>query len=210
MEIINSLIQAVSDWLSHVVGVLESHDGAITAIATVFIAAFTYTLFKVTKQLKIIGERQAKALTDLERPWLFMEATHIERREGAPIQPELHNNWWISFKWRNVGRAPAVIESCIFKIEPTDLLPESPDYSSTSELGCPSTVAKDAEFETRKVGPGEEIRVRDGEPVNLTVYGKLTYKELNGAIHNTGFAIDVSPALPAVNTNKNKEYEFFD
>jgi len=190
---------------------LDDHAGAITAIATVLIGVFTYTLYRATNELKAIGARQAEALTGLERPWLFMEAVRVERREGAPINPEIPNNWFISFKWRNVGRAPAVIEDCIAKIEPTDMLPENPDYTNASKLGCPSTVAKDAEFETRQIGPGgEEKRVKDGKPINLTVYGRLTYSELNGMRHNTGFAMDVSPALPAASTHKNKRYEYFD
>ena len=32
----------------------------------------------------------------LERPWLFLEKHRVERREGAPIQPSLLNNFWIS------------------------------------------------------------------------------------------------------------------
>lgn len=189
---------------------LENHAGAITATATVFIGYFTFTLYRATNQLKAIGEQQAEALMNLERPWLFMEAVRVERLEGAPIQPAIPNNWYISFRWRNVGRAPAVIEDCVIKIEPTDSLPDVPDYGNGSQLTCPATVAKDVEFETSQVGPGDEKRVRNGEVVNLTAYGRLTYRELGGVLHHTGFAMDVSPNLPAASTHRNKEYDYYD
>lgn len=191
---------------------MKDYAGAITAIATVVIALFTFFLYRVSAKLTNISERQSKAVSDLERPWLFIEKIRVERREGAPINPKLANNWFISFVWRNVGRTPAVVEECIYKIEPTDSLSEEPDYSGGSRLGgFPSTVARDIEFETRRVGPGEEKRVINGDAIELTVYGKLTYKKLNGEIHHTGFAIDVSPHLPASQThNRNRKYEYFD
>lgn len=209
MELAYSFAYIALDWFWNLGKFLENHAGAITAIATGFIGYFTYTLYQATNQLRAIGERQAEALTDLERPWLFMEAVRVERREGAPINPRIPNNWYISFKWRNVGRAPALIEDCIIKIEPTELLPEIPNYTNASPLSCPSTVAKDVEFETGQVGPGEEKGVKDGEPVNLTIYGRLTYKELGGKLHHTGFAMDVSPHLPAASTHRNKRYEYY-
>lgn len=35
--------------------------------------------------------------TTLERPWIFLERHRIVRREGAPIQPSLLNNYFVSF-----------------------------------------------------------------------------------------------------------------
>ena len=210
MELANRLIHTAAGWLSILGTFLEDHSGAITAIATAFIGFFTYILYKATSQLRAIAKRQAEALTDLERPWLFMEASRVERRDGAPIDPQLPHNWYISFIWRNVGRTPAVIEDCVIKIEPTELLPEIPDYTNASELVCPSTVAKDDEFETSQVGPGEEKRTKDGKAICLTIYGRLTYKQLSGRVHHTGFALDVSPNLPAASGHRNKKYEYYD
>jgi len=199
------------DWILSFMKFLDDHAGAISAIAAILIGIFTYMLYRATNELKAIGARQAEALTGLERPWLFIEKVRVERREGAPIKPELPNNWFISFIWRNVGRTPAVIEECAVKIEPKDELSEDPDYSNPSKFTCPSTVAAGADFETSKIGPGgDEKRVKDGNPINLTVYGRLTYTELNGTCHHTGFAMDVSPALPAASTHKNRRYEYFD
>lgn len=59
------------DWFYNLGTFLNNNAGAITALTTAFIGIFTYTLYKVTNQLKDIGERQAKALTNLERPWLI-------------------------------------------------------------------------------------------------------------------------------------------
>ena len=189
---------------------LDDHAGAIGAIATVLIGWFTLALFRATDELKIIGRNQINALLHLERPWLFLEAVRVSRREGAPINPTLPNNWWISLRWRNVGRAPAVIEECIIFFEPTDQIPVVPNYSNPSTLSCPHTVAKDIPFDTPEIGPAEIKRTRNGEPVNLTVYGRLTYKELNGETHHTGFIVDVSPHFPVYSVHKNKNYDYYD
>ncbi|HKA75486.1 MAG TPA: hypothetical protein VKD19_00110 [Pseudolabrys sp.] len=197
--------------LLHFLDFAERNESAITALSTLGIFAFTVILAIATYQLKGIGDRQVQALTDLERPWLFMEKARVERREGPPINPRLFNNWYISFYWRNVGRAPALIEECTVKIESTDMLPNIPDYANASQLICPSTVAKDIEFETNQIGPADPKRTKDGKAVNLTVYGRLTYKGLGGNLHHTGFAVDVSPHLPAFSTHaKNKKYEYYD
>ena len=188
---------------------IDRHEHFLTVLAAIAVAIFTFTLWQATIQLKIIAKAQVDALVNLERPWLFLEKVKVTRREGAPINPNLINNWFISFQWRNVGRAPAVIKRCIIFFEPTDELPILPNYSNPSTLSCPYTVAKDVPFETPDIGPAEQKRTRDGEVVNLTVYGRLTYSELNGDIHHTGFSVDVSPHLPAFSAHKNRNYDYY-
>jgi len=179
-------------------------------LATLVLAFVTYWLWSATKKLAHDAQKSSERQSSLERPWLFIEAVRVVRREGAPIQPEIPNNWYVSFMWKNIGRSPALIEDCIFKIENKDSLPEIPDYAHARKLCCPSTVAAEIEFETSQVGPSPEKGVKDGRSLNLTVYGKLTYKELNGTQHHTGFAIDVSPHLPAFSANECKSYEYYD
>lgn len=177
---------------------------------TLGLALYTAKLYRATVTLGKDAKKTAERQSNLERPWLFMEGARIVRREGEPIQPSLINNWYISFKWRNVGRSPALVETCIVKIENKDNLTATPDYSKASPLICPATVATGVEFETNQIGPSPEKGVTNGKAVNLTVYGVLTYKELDGTLHHTGFAVDVSPHLPAFSSNANKEYEYFD
>ena len=177
---------------------------------TGILAWYTSRLYKATVALSKDAQKTAKRQNSLERPWLFMEKIRVERREGAPIKPEMANNWWVSFNWRNIGRSPALIESCVFHIEDTNNFPKIPDYVTASKLTCPSTVAAGIAFETSKVGPAVERQAIGKEAICLTVYGRLTYKELNGQRHHTGFAVDVSPHLPASSTSKHKDYEYYD
>ena len=44
--------------MSNLVEWLETHDGAITALATIAIAGFTYTLYRSTEKLWKAGEQQ--------------------------------------------------------------------------------------------------------------------------------------------------------
>ncbi len=178
------------------------------AVVTAILALYTGKLFRATVSLSKDSKETYERQRSLERPWLFIDKIRVERREGAPIKPDLPNNWWISFIWKNIGRSPAFIESCIFNIESTDNLSEIPDYTNAGELTCPSTIAAGAEFETNKVGPAPEKGIKDGKPINLSVYGKLIYKELDGTQHHTGYAVDVSPHLPCASTSKCKNYEY--
>lgn len=143
--------------------------------------------------------------TTLERPWLFLEKHRIVRREGAPIQPSILNNYWISLLFKNNGRSPAIITNLVFKIIETSELPAVPDYSlCVNKLECPATLAAGKMFESSQVGPSP------GKGVQYTIFGKLSYKDMAGVEHHTGFAIDISPHLPAASMNKNELYDFHD
>ena len=115
-------------WISHAL-----NDA--TAVFTAILAYMVYLqLLWMNRQERVLqksveaAEKSANAavsaLTDLERPWIFVEKAHIKRREdkGQPILP---NFWWISFVCRNVGRAPAIVEECLVKIQDITTLPES-------------------------------------------------------------------------------------
>lgn len=188
----------------------DDHAGAIAALATVFIGFFTFTLYKATDQLKSISERQIQALTDLERPWIFIQQTHLERREddGGPIIP---NYFWISFVCKNVGRAPAIIEECFVKIHDKKTISKIPDYSEPRiHLRCPATVAVGIEFETSSFGPPSQPDIAEADVIFYVIFGKITYKELNGTIHHTGFSVEVSPHMAASTSHPNPAYDYYD
>ncbi len=62
-------ITLVALW--HFGRLLEDHAGAITAIATVLIGYFTYTLYQATDQLKTLAKQQEKSTRIHERAYLF-------------------------------------------------------------------------------------------------------------------------------------------
>jgi hypothetical protein len=171
-----------------------------------FLVASTIGLWIATRQSAKIAER---ALTELERPWLFLEGATISRRE-LPGQEIISNNWYIKLRWKNVGRSPAVIERCEFKLVDKDIIPAQPDYSNPGDLLTVAMVAQDTGFETNEVGPGPSIGTKNGQPVFFVFFGRLTYKELNGKLHHTGFAVEISPHIAAFSPHNNRAYDYYD
>ena len=145
IKIFASILQILGDpnWVI-------AFSAVVTAIFTVIHGTFTISLARSTR---IAANAAEKALTEIERPWLFLEGTTIRRREfpGQPIQP---NNWYIKLHWKNIGRLPALVEECLFRILPTSEMPVNPIYLKGNELRCKATVASNEEFETNEVGPG--------------------------------------------------------
>jgi hypothetical protein len=132
----------------------------------------------------LVAER---ALRDLERPWVFLAGVTVRR--ASP--PDIPNAWFVKLHWENVGRTPGLTEECVCQITPKEGLPETPAYNSQYQLILPRTVAAGKTVETNEVGPGER------KDTQLVVFGRLTYSELNGNKHQTGFAIEVSPHIAA-------------
>lgn len=108
----------------------------------------------------------------MERPWLFLEDATVSRRElpGQPITP---NNWVIKLRWKNVGRSPAIVERCEFKLTDRDIIPAQPDYSNSGDLLTPAMVAQDTEFDTNEVGPAPNIGTKNGQPVQFVFFWQI-------------------------------------
>src|SRR5260370_26204685 len=139
----------------------------------------TGLLWRANNRSAKIAER---ALTGLERPWLFLEGTTISRRD-LPGQQLIPNNWFIKLHWKNVGRAPALIEDCLFQIVPKASITNEPVYDKRSGISCPRTVAVRETIETFQVGPAP------GQNEILVFYGRITYTELSGQRHETAFPV---------------------
>ncbi|MCY0858092.1 hypothetical protein [Cupriavidus sp. D39] len=182
----------------------------VLTVATIGLAIYTARLFRATVRLAEDAKTNSERQGNLERPWLCVEHIHIVRREGAPIRPELLNNWYASLKWKNVGRSPARIESCVVKIEDKTTLPEQPSYENASPLVHVATLAVGENFETNQVGPPVEHGHREGDAIQFLFYGVLTYTSLGGERYRTGFAVDVSPNLPAAGFDSRAHYTFYE
>jgi hypothetical protein len=179
----------------------------VIAYATIVIALFAIILGLFIASLAESARRAAKvaskALIELERPWLFVESAKILRREMSG-QENIPNNWYISFKVRNVGRSPAIIKECIIKIEPRDKLPRAPNYSGARPIATPQSLSPKDAFDTQAVGS------EPGDPAIRVAYGRLTYTELNSTRHHSGFAVEVSPQVAAYSGYSNSAYNYYD
>lgn len=186
---------------------MSAHEGLAAGLIGAAGALFAGWLAFQAVQEQIRQEREREMR--MERPWLFLEGATISRRElpGQPITP---NNWSIKLRWKNVGRSPAIVERCEFKLTDRGIIPAQPDYNNSGDLLTPAMIAQDTEFETNEVGPGPSIGTKNGQPVQFIFFGRQTYKDLTGIIHRTGFAVEVSPHIAAFVPHHNRAYDYYD
>jgi hypothetical protein len=93
---------------------LQNYNGAVTAVATIFIGAFTFVLARVTKRQAELTAASVKvaerALIDAERPYVFVLDVKgfLEDPPGA-----YEDSWpWVDFVVVNHGRTPAIVTRC--------------------------------------------------------------------------------------------------
>jgi hypothetical protein len=184
----------------------DDHNGAFTALFTIVLAVSTILLWKATTRSARISER---ALTELERPWLFLQGATVSRREAPGEQP-IPNNWYIKLRWKNIGRAPALIDRCSFKLADQSTIAAQPDYTNSQEFLCVADVPPAETFDTNQIGPSPASGIKDGKPIMFVLFGRMTYRELNGRAHHTGYAVEISPHMAAFSRHINNTYDYYD
>jgi hypothetical protein len=60
------------------------------------------------------------------------------------------------------------------------------------------------------IGPGRTSQAGQGQIPQYVIFGRLTYRELTGKIHHTGFAWEVAPFMPAAVAYANDAYHYYD
>jgi len=206
---------------------LGANRDFVIAIAAVVVAVFSITLYGATRALgRVAGEqladmkvaiaasqeatdaatRSAEIVIGLERAWLFIDKCRLASDDDYRTS----NNWTIVLRWRNVGRAPAIVEEFILKLCDIDELPTVPDYSEASLVVCNAhAVMPGQTFVTQRLGPSSAIAMKEGEPVRFVLFGKIIYRQLSGARHATGFALSVSPHAPTASVYRNDAYNYW-
>jgi hypothetical protein len=177
---------------------------SVLALFTGVVGCSTIGLWMATNRNAQIAER---ALREHERPWLFLEGASVRMRDPR-TSTVIQNNWFIKLRFKNVGRSPAVVTDCIFKIAELSGLPAHPKYSGAGQLSVQRTVSVGETAETSEVGPAPTSKNRQG--AELVFFGKLSYSELNGKLHHTGFALRVAPMMPATVSYDNRNYDYYD
>jgi len=91
---------------------VDKYSGGIGAITAIVIAAFTYTLKNASIEQGRLTERSVRAaeraLTEIERPWLFIFIEHGTEEDN---DPGFVKSATIHFRMANYGKAPAIIIS---------------------------------------------------------------------------------------------------
>lgn len=114
---------AIVHWLSASLRWIDSHNGLLTAAATVAIAVLTYYVAQLTSEQGKIATRQLSIIESDERPWI---STKIEiigslaiTDNGAEIR--------IRYTLENVGKTPA-FNVVAFPLIAAAIFPAGPNY----------------------------------------------------------------------------------
>lgn len=120
------------DGIEHALGTfldcLDVHSGLLTGVATVFIAAFTFTLWRATTRLWRASER---TFADFERPWVHFTPSRDTLDKfwrnitPASIQLPITQRIEVDIVFANYGKAPAVITGLYCSFEHRDQPPHS-------------------------------------------------------------------------------------
>jgi hypothetical protein len=194
-----AIIAAFWKWTTHD---STSFYTFMLALFTGVLSASTIMLWFATRRSALIAER---ALTEYERPWLFLQGATVRRREN-PGQALIPNNFFIKLRWKNIGRAPALVESCTAVFADEKKLAPHPDYSKTGPLSTNGTISVDEECDTNEIGPAATA---ENAQITYVMYGRITYTELNGKRHETGYALHISPHIAAFSRYSVDAYDYY-
>jgi hypothetical protein len=189
---------------------VETHHGALTLLATLFIAAFTGTLRWSTRQLWKAGEQQiALAKQTSEATQSVLGQTRVIERAYVKLSHEppgvrferMDMTIHIKLRVKNFGRTPAYVTDVILTpviLAPGERLPEVISYRGTEvyPLTRAFLVAEDKIF-THVVFPLSE---REYEGVwagqlTLHVIGFVDYVDAFRVRHRGGYARTYTPDL---------------
>jgi hypothetical protein len=142
-----------------------------------------------------------RAMIEIERPWMIFEEAQIKWRD-TPNNTRLVNDWFVSFTFKNIGKIPAEILECCLKIEAKLVMQAIPDSGGSVPLTLKAIFAVDEKATTNPVGP------KPGWEKELVVFGRVSYRGLNGTKGVTGFAISVAPMFPAFVSYGDDKYNY--
>ncbi|MGA9851919.1 MAG: hypothetical protein WBR15_03215 [Gammaproteobacteria bacterium] len=183
---------------------LEAYSGVITAIATLMIGGFTYTLWRSTRKLwkeaeasRIISKdsadaakgsadaamiaaeaakKSADALPRIERPYIFVDGDK-HTLSGNMRYTEL--------VFKNYGKTPAIITRIQTRlVRKVEGEPNKPDYLSTPI--SVNIVIESTSGWAHREQPSQYLDIR-------WYYGCAEYKDIFGDIHKTWFGFNAIP-----------------
>jgi hypothetical protein len=159
---------------------LDSHDGLLTAIATVVIAIFTVVLAiyaggqgsisgkqtTILDQQKNIMQGQLNELQSEQRPWVYVTpeiASDLTNPPGVYFV-------WMNFKLKNVGRLPAFATTIRMQLIP---LGNPTDYVAFQKQICTQT-AQENSSDSIVLFPGQEFPKQLAGSVGVEQVGTRT------------------------------------
>jgi hypothetical protein len=156
--------------------VVYEYRDAATAVATVFIALFTFTLWGATIKL-----------ADADRPHIF--PGHFSIKGVNTNEPVV-----VGFNFENSGRSPAYLENFIFGACNANKLPKRPNFkrATTHDMffgSAPGKILFPGGEAKADIPLTPEIRAQVlAGTTTLFVFGRINFRETSGKRHFQGFA----------------------
>jgi hypothetical protein len=160
---------------------INAYSTIVIAIFTAILGMFTVSLARSTR---VAAEAAEKALVDLERPWLFIENAIIIH---IVTPATLEVAWTVRLIVRNIGRAPALIDTIAYRVDPRATLPVVRQaLNGATDLSIQFTLRPDVAAETDNTPPFPEASIN--HPV---FHGVIRYHSVTGQNHESWFALDI-------------------
>jgi len=209
-EILGTALKAWGNSFAWIGGFIDNHERAITAAATIAIAAFTWALWLSTRRLW----QETKAASGIAKDSAeaaLKTATVMEHSERAYVKmthlpPGLrfgqNQEYWVQMRIKNYGRTPARVTTrcmCIKYFAPGENPPSIPDYSRDGVIDTVGAfLVSDDHIGNQLQGafPGSEIEsaARAGQG-RLLVWGYVDYINQFGRHHRAGYGREYSATL---------------
>lgn len=212
-------------------GLVDRHNGFFALLGTLFVAGFTGTLWWVTRGMMVVVQTQRddslraiaatekaaeaarksaevaeRTFVEHDRPWVFRDEVRMTWRKTPGV---IANDWMVSISWKNIGRNPALISAFEFCFQDSEVIQDTPDYSLCRQVGVAPSLAAGERFETQPVGIGGGHIRADGMPTQFVMYGRLTYTDMAGRKHYSGFALDLAPIGCLAIEHRNAAYNYY-
>jgi hypothetical protein len=193
------VISVVTNFFWCVVGFLQSYNGAVTAIATLSIGAFTFALVCVTnRQAKLTKESVEianRALNELEAPFISIKIVSPGLQWNV-AKTQL-NFGTLTFTYANYGRTPAIIFEGFEDVRGVDVGSGFPPPIE-GERGPPMPWGVIAAPNGGDSGPfrvnifAHMLGIADGNPLELKnkavfFLGFVKYGDIFGSVYTQGF-----------------------
>lgn len=187
---------------------LDTHNGLVTAIATIFVAGFTWTLWRSGDAAARTAGMSAEHFRLSERAYF-----QLSHRSGIRFFPE-EGKIRVAMQVKNCGKTPGTVTYQLLGpivVRARDgKLVSPPDYSALKDARTPETFLIpdglykwDIGFEFKDEGIVEAIEA--GE-FTLFLIGYVDYKDQFGGRHRSGYARIYVPRDPNSPQGNNLSY----
>lgn len=176
--------------------ILYKYRDATTAVATIFIALFTFTLWFSTWKLWQAGDQQFKMALSKETPSILIIQIEINTRVIGGDESHadlLMRPSCFVVRYRNFGGSRAIISETCLDWDISKTIPDSPKYGNIRREKT-GTIVEDKQPSQFTFGDYDIEFTKEqrdslyaGE-TKLWVWGYITYRDIfTGAEHRTGF-----------------------